>query len=81
MKLKEATIGKSYIVQDIKLCEPCGMSEGSCVIISLMEKGLIPGARLEVIDKKLGMYYLNIDGTKLIIRQPEVERFNIEVHE
>ena len=80
MKLIEAEIGKLYEVKDIQLCDPCDISDSkSCMILSLMEKGLIPGSTLKVISRKLGMYEINIDGTHLIVRQPEMEKYNIVI--
>jgi Fe2+ transport system protein FeoA len=49
------------------------------MILSLMEKGLVPGTELEVIKKDLGLYYLRIDDGSFVIRKPEAEKFNIEV--
>lgn len=79
MKLREAKIGKSYNVTDIQFCDDCKVEDQSCMILSLMEKGLVPGAELEVIKKDLGLYYLRIDDGSFVIRKPEAERFNIEV--
>lgn len=79
MKLKNAEIGKVYEVNNINLCDDCVSTDNSCMILSLMEKGLVPGAQLEVIKKDLGLYYLKIDNGSFVMRQPEAERFNIEV--
>ena len=78
MKLIDAKIGKLYKVKDIKLCDPCDMSDSNtCIILSLMEKGLVPGSSLKVVSRKLGMYEIYIDETHLIVRQPEMEKYNI----
>lgn len=79
MKLKDTKIGKTYHVTDVEFCNDCTVEDGSCMILSLMEKGLVPGCELEVIKKDLGLYYLRIDDGSFVIRQPEAERFNIEV--
>lgn len=80
MKLVDAKIGKLYKVKDIQLCDPCDISDSkNCMILSLMERGLIPGSTLKVMSKKLGMYEVNIDGTHLIVRQPEMEKYNIVI--
>lgn len=80
MKLVDAEIGKLYEVKDIQLCDPCDLSDSkSCMILSLMEKGLVPGSSLKVISKKLGMYELNIDGSHFIVRKPEMEKYNIVI--
>lgn len=78
MNLKEAKINQLYKVKDIDLCTPCNMTD-KCMILSLMDRGLVPGSDLTVISKKLGMYELKIDGTHIVIRKPEAERFDIEV--
>lgn len=79
MKLKDAVIGKEYLVLDIQLCDDCVNEEGQCMILGLMTRGLVPGSLLTVVSKKLGLYELNIDGSHMAIRQPDAERFNIEV--
>lgn len=80
MKLKDAKLRQLYKVKHIELCEPCDLKDdGSCMILSLMTRGLVPGSDLMVVSKKLGMYELKIDGTHIIIRQPNAEKFNIEV--
>ena len=79
MKLKDAKIGKEYEVLDISLCDDCPLDESPCSILGLMERGLVPGSTLEVVKKDLGLYYLKIDGTSIVIRKPEAEKFNIEV--
>ena len=79
MKLKEAKIRTTYHVSDIHFCDDCTAIDNSCMILSLMEKGLVPGAEIEVIKKDLGLYYLRIDDSSFVIRKPEAERFNIEV--
>jgi Fe2+ transport system protein FeoA len=80
MKLLDAKVNKLYIVKDIQLCDPCNFLDSkSCMILSLMEKGLVPGSTLEVKSKKLGMYELLIDGSHFIVRQPEMEKYNIEI--
>ena len=79
MKLKEAKIRKTYHVKDIHFCNDCTSSDNSCMILSLMEKGLVPGAKLQVLKKDLGLYYLKIDDGSFLIRKPEAEKFNIEV--
>ena len=80
MKLTDAIIGKRYTVKDIQLCQPCDFSDReSCMILSLMDRGLVPGSMIRVISKKLGMYELDIDGTHIIVRQPSLEKFNIKV--
>jgi Fe2+ transport system protein FeoA len=79
MKLKDALIGTTYNVKDIQFCDDCSIEDGSCMILSLMENGLVPGTELRVIKKDLGLYYLNVDNSSFIIRKPEAERFNIEV--
>jgi Fe2+ transport system protein FeoA len=79
MKLKDAKIGKTYHVTDIHFCDDCTSTDNSCMILSLMEKGLVPGTELEVIKKDLGLYYLRIDDGSFVIRKPEAEKFNIEV--
>lgn len=79
MRLKDAVIGKEYTILDIQLCDGCDIVEGGCTVLSLMDKGLIPGESLKVVSKKLGMYELMIGSTHLIIRKPEIEKFNIKV--
>jgi Fe2+ transport system protein FeoA len=79
VKLKEAKIGKTYHVRDIHFCDECTSTDNSCMILSLMEKGLVPGAELEVLKKELGLYYLRINEGSFFIRKPEAEKFNIEV--
>ena len=79
MKLKEAVIGKTYNVTDIQFCDDCTVEDNSCMILSLMEKGLVPGSQLQVIKKDLGLYYLKVDDGSFLIRKPEAEKFNIEV--
>jgi Fe2+ transport system protein FeoA len=80
MKLLDAKVGIPYLVKDIQLCDPCDLSHvGSCMILSLMDRGLVPGSTLEVKSKKLGMYELLIDGAHFIVRQPEMEKYNIEI--
>lgn len=80
MKLKEAKLRKLYRIKNIELCTPCELkNDDSCMILGLMARGLVPGADLIVVSKKLGMYELKIDGTHIIIRQPNAEKFNIEV--
>lgn len=79
MKLRDTEIGKSYQVTDITFCDECTVEEGTCMILSLMEKGLVPGCELEVIKKDLGLYHIRIDDSAFVIRKPEAERFNIEL--
>ena len=80
MKLKEAKLRKTYNVTDIQFCNDCtSIDHGSCMILSLMEKGLVPGCELEVLQKDLGLYRIRIDDGTFVIRRPEAERFNIEV--
>lgn len=79
MKLKDTKIGKTYHVTEVQFCDDCSVTEGKCMILSLMEKGLVPGCELEVIKKDLGLYYIRIDESSFVIRKPEVEKFNIEV--
>ena len=78
MKLLDAKVGMTYTVKDIQLCEPCDIvNKDSCMILSLMERGMVPGSVLKVKSKKLGMYELLIDGSHFIVRQPEMEKYNI----
>jgi len=79
MKLKDAKIGKVYEVNDVQFCDNCHTKDQPCMILRLMERGLVPGALLQVIKKDLGLYHLRIDDTSLVIRKPEAEKFNIEV--
>lgn len=80
MKLVDAQVGKLYEVKDIQLCEPCDISDSnSCMILSLMEKGLVPGSTFKILSKKLGMYELDIDGSHFIVRKPEMEKYNIDI--
>lgn len=79
MKLKEAEVGKVYTVNDIHFCKDCTADDGSCMILSLMEKGLVPGSDIQVIKKDLGLYYLRIEDSSFVIRKPEAEKFDIEV--
>ena len=80
MKILDAKIGIPYLVKDIQLCDPCDFSDmSSCMILSLMDRGLVPGSTFEVKSKKLGMYELLIDGAHFIVRQPEMEKYNIEI--
>lgn len=79
MKLKDAIIGKLYTVLDIQFCDDCTLEDNSCMLLSLMEKGLVPGSQLQVIKKDLGLYYLKVDDGSFLIRKPEAEKFNIEV--
>lgn len=79
MKLKDAVVGKVYEVNDINFCDDCHTQDNVCMILSLMERGLVPGSTLEVVQKHLGLYHLRIDDTSIVIRKPEAERFNIEV--
>ena len=79
MKLKDAKIGKEYKVLDIQFCDDCYTEDRPCMILGLMERGLVPGSILEVVKKDLGLYYLRIDNSSLVIRKPEAEKFNIEV--
>lgn len=78
MKLKEFQINHLYKVKNIELCTPCDMTN-NCMILSLMDRGLVPDSELTIISKKLGMYELNIDGTHIVIRKPDAELFDIEV--
>jgi Fe2+ transport system protein FeoA len=79
MKLKDAEIGKVYEVNDIQFCDDCHTEGQSCMILGLMERGLVPGSTLEVLKKDLGLYHLRIDDTSIVIRKPEAEKFNIDV--
>jgi Fe2+ transport system protein FeoA len=79
MKLKDAEIGKVYEVLDIQFCDDCHTEGQPCMLLGLMERGLVPGSSLEVVKKDLGLYHLRIDDASIIIRKPEAEKFNIEV--
>jgi Fe2+ transport system protein FeoA len=79
MKLKEAKIGNIYYVSDINFCNDCELINDSCMILSLMEKGLVPGAEFEIIKKDLGLYHIRINNSSFIIRKSEAEKFNIEI--
>ena len=79
MRLKDSEIGKVYDVKDITFCDDCVHDGGSCEMLGLMERGLVPGSQLKVISKKLGMYELSIDGTHLIIRESDAIKYNIEL--
>lgn len=79
MKLKNAEVGKVYNVTNIEFCTDCPLTDDSCMILSLMQKGMVPGCELEVIKKQLGLYHIRIDDSSFIIRKPEAEKFNIFV--
>ena len=79
MKLSDIKIGKKHKVKNIEFCHDCPLTNDECMILSLMEKGLVPGSELIILSNKLGMYELNIDGTHLILREESAKSFNIEV--
>lgn len=78
MTLKESKLNHLYKVKNISFCTPCDMTN-NCMILSLMDRGLVPGSELTIISKKLGMYELKIDNTHIVIRKPDAELFDIEV--
>ena len=79
MKLGDIQIGKKNIVKSINFCDDCPLTNDECMILSLMEKGLVPGSELIILSKKLGMYELSIDGTHLLVREESAKSFNIEI--
>jgi Fe2+ transport system protein FeoA len=79
VKLGDIQIGKKSIVKNIDFCNDCPLTNDECMILSLMEKGLVPGSELIILSNKLGMYELSIDGTHLILREESAKSFNIEL--
>lgn len=79
MKLGDIKIGKKNIVKNLDFCDDCPLTNDECMILSLMEKGLVPGSELTILSNKLGMYELDIDGTHLLLREDSAELFNIEL--
>ena len=78
MKLLDAQIGKTYIIESMEFCEPCDLMKPKCNVIGLMERGFMMGE--EIVVKKIqgglviigllnggGEYVLRIDNTNNII--------------
>lgn len=79
MNLDTIEIRKKYIIKDITLCDDCLLQFDECTVLSLMERGLVPGVEFEILSKKLGLYELMIDGTHILIREDSIKSFDIEV--
>ena len=60
--LKEAELETKYEVIDVHLCEPCLGDSSTCGVVSMMEKGIIPGHVIQL-ERTLGnLMWVSIQG-------------------
>lgn len=79
MKIKKSDIGKIYEISEIMRGVPCQECD-SCVRFRLMEMGLTDNEKIEVVDRHLGLWRINILNenydkiSTLAIREEEMDR-------
>lgn len=72
-------VGKIYKISDIPQNNPCENCK-SCLRLRMMELGLYPGEKIYIDKKSLGLWVVNILGSKntisstLALREEEFER-------
>jgi len=47
-------MSKWKTIVDVPLCEPCVMDGSKCSLVTLMERGFIPGAKIKVLKELNG---------------------------
>jgi Fe2+ transport system protein FeoA len=78
-------VGKIYNIIDVPQNNPCENCK-TCLRLRMMELGLYPGERIYINKKSLGLWIINILGTKntisstLALRDDEFKRLCINLN-
>ena len=79
MRLVEGKINKKYIITDVEFCEPCVNQSPNCPVIGLLEKGLLPGMEIEILNKLGGLIHIWVEGSgEFIIREEDTKNIFID---
>lgn len=66
MNLSTAIPNQEYYIDEVQFCDPCPPEPGvdcmGCGIVSLLDKGVIPGEKLIVKRKTKNLIWFVIDG-------------------
>ena len=83
MKLLDAEIGKTYIIESMEFCEPCDLTKPKCDVIGLMEKGFVIGEKIMVKKIQGGLIHLYLlDSGEYVLRSNNTNNIVIsEIYE
>lgn len=77
MKLQK---GVKYILKDIKQHENCQGCD-KCSVLSLMDKGFIPGEQVEVLNSIGSLVNIQVGCTQYVVRESDIECCTFQIDE
>ena len=78
MKLESAQIGKTYLIEDLSICEPCVFDSRKCPVIALTERGFLKDVPIVVVKHQFGLYILKVETGEFAVREEDVSELIIK---